>query len=174
MKFLTEPFKRIHVIILDSVGIGEAPDAAEFDDIGADTLGHIAREKGGLNLPNLGNLGLSNIRPIQGVDARALPFASYGMMQEKSAGKDTMTGHWEIMGLYIDTPFRVFPNGFPQELITKIEVFSGRKVIGNIPASGTEIIKELGEEQLKTGALIVYTSADSVLQIAAHEEDNPA
>ena len=173
MKFLTEPFKRIHVIILDSVGIGEAPDAAKFDDIGADTFGHIAREKGGLKLPNLGELGLSNIRPIQGVDAAAKPLASYGMMQEISAGKDTMTGHWEIMGLYIDTPFRVFPNGFPSELINKIESFSGRQVIGNKPASGTEIIKELGEEQLKTGALIVYTSADSVLQIAAHEEEIP-
>jgi phosphopentomutase len=173
MKLLPQPFKRIHVIILDSVGIGEAPDAAKFDDIGADTLGHIAREKGGLNVPNLANLGLSNIRSIQGVDEAAKPLASYGMMQEKSVGKDTMTGHWEIMGLYIDTPFRVFPAGFPQELITKIEAFSGRKVIGNRPASGTEIIKELGEEQLKTGALIVYTSADSVLQIAAHEEEIP-
>jgi phosphopentomutase len=173
MNFLTEPFKRIHVIVLDSVGIGEAPDAAQFDDIGADTLGHIAREKGGLKLPNLAELGLSNIRPIQGVTPASKPLASFGIMQEKSAGKDTMTGHWEIMGLYIDTPFRVFPNGFPQELISKIEAFSGRKVIGNKPASGTEIIKELGEEQLKTGALIVYTSADSVLQIAAHEEVIP-
>ena len=170
---MTEQFKRIHVIVMDSVGIGEAPDADQFDDIGADTLGHIAREKGGLKLPNLGDLGLSNIRSIQGVDAAAQPLASFGRMQEKSAGKDTMTGHWEMMGLYIDTPFRVFPDGFPEELINKIEAFSGRKVIGNKPASGTEIIKELGEEQLKTGALIVYTSADSVLQIAAHEEVIP-
>ncbi|MBB6444296.1 phosphopentomutase [Bacillus benzoevorans] len=166
---MTQRFKRIHVLVMDSVGIGEAPDAAQFDDIGADTLGHIAREKGGLNLPNLAKLGLANIKPITGVQPALQPLASFGTMQEKSAGKDTMTGHWEIMGLYIDTPFRVFPDGFPQELIDKIEAFSGRKVIGNKPASGTEIIKELGEEQLKTGALIVYTSADSVLQIAAHE-----
>ena len=166
-------FKRIHVIVMDSVGIGEAPDSAQFDDIGVDTLGHIAREKGGLNLPNLAKLGLSNIREIVGVPAMEKPMAYFGKMQEKSAGKDTMTGHWEIMGLYIDTPFRVFPDGFPQELISQIEGFSGRKVIGNKPASGTEIIKELGEEQLKTGALIVYTSADSVLQIAAHEEEIP-
>lgn len=170
---MTQRFKRIHVIVMDSVGIGEAPDAAEFDDIGADTLGHIAREKGGLKLPNLEKLGLSNIKPIQGVQPSSHPLANFGMMQEQSAGKDTMTGHWELMGLYIDKPFRVFPAGFPQELISKIEAFSGRKVIGNKPASGTEIIKELGEEQLKTGALIVYTSADSVLQIAAHEEVVP-
>lgn len=170
---MTEKFQRIHIIILDSVGIGEAPDAAQFDDVGADTLGHIAQEKGGLNLPNLGKLGLSNIRPIQGVPPAVAPLACYGMMEEKSAGKDTMTGHWEIMGLNIDKPFRVFPEGFPQELIAKIEAFSGRKVIGNMPASGTEIIKELGEEQMQTGALIVYTSADSVLQIAAHEEVIP-
>ena len=166
-------FKRIHVIVMDSVGIGEAPDSAQFDDIDVDTLGHIAREKGGLNLPNLAKLGLSNIRKIEGVPVTEKPMAYFGKMQEKSAGKDTMTGHWEIMGLYIDTPFRVFPDGFPQELISQIEAFSGRKVIGNKPASGTEIIKELGEEQLKTGALIVYTSADSVLQIAAHEEEIP-
>ena len=166
-------FKRIHVIVMDSVGIGEAPDSAQFDDIDVDTLGHIAREKGGLNLPNLAKLGLSNIRKIEGVPVTEKPMAYFGKMQEKSVGKDTMTGHWEIMGLYIDTPFRVFPDGFPQELISQIEAFSGRKVIGNKPASGTEIIKELGEEQLKTGALIVYTSADSVLQIAAHEEEIP-
>ena len=166
-------FKRIHVIVIDSVGIGEAPDSAQFDDFDVDTLGHIAREKGGLNLPNLAKLGLSNIRKIEGVPVMEKPMAYFGKMQEKSVGKDTMTGHWEIMGLYIDTPFRVFADGFPQELISQIEAFSGRKVIGNKPASGTEIIKELGEEQLKTGALIVYTSADSVLQIAAHEEEIP-
>ena len=166
-------FKRIHVIVMDSVGIGEAPDSAQFDDIDVDTLGHIAREKGGLNLPNLAMLGLSNIRKIEGVPVTEKPMAYFGKMQEKSVGKDTMTGHWEIMGLYIDTPFRVFADGFPQELISQIEAFSGRKVIGNKPASGTEIIKELGEEQLNTGALIVYTSADSVLQIAAHEEEIP-
>ncbi|MBC2320425.1 phosphopentomutase [Listeria booriae] len=163
-------FKRIHVVVMDSVGIGEAPDAAQFDDFDVDTLGHIAREKGGLKLPNMAMLGLSNIREIEGVPVADKPQAYYTKMQETSAGKDTMTGHWEIMGLYIDTPFRIFPDGFPDELIQKIEDFSGRKVIGNKPASGTEIMEELGEEQLETGALIVYTSADSVLQIAANEE----
>lgn len=168
-----ERFDRIHLIVLDSVGIGEAPDAADFDDIGSDTLGHIARECGGLNMPNMAALGLSNIREIEGVPAADQPRAYYTKMQEASNGKDTMTGHWEIMGLYIDTPFRVFPNGFPDELIQRIEEKTGRKVIGNKPASGTEIIEELGEEHVKTGALIIYTSADSVLQIAAHEDIVP-
>lgn len=166
-------FKRVHLIVMDSVGIGEAPDAAQFDDFDVDTLGHIARERNGLNMPNMAKLGLSNIREIQGVEKAGKPLAYYTKMQEKSAGKDTMTGHWEIMGLYIDTPFRVFPDGFPDELIQRIEEKTGRKVIGNKPASGTEIIDELGEEQMKTGALIVYTSADSVLQIAAHEDVIP-
>lgn len=166
-------FKRIHLIVLDSVGIGEAPDAAEFDDVGADTFGHIAEACGGLNLPNMAKLGLSNIKPVKGVPEADKPLAYYTKMQEASRGKDTMTGHWEIMGLYIDTPFRVFPDGFPEELIRRIEEKTGRKVIGNKPASGTEIIDELGEEHMKTGALIIYTSADSVLQIAAHEEVVP-
>ncbi|EUJ34920.1 phosphopentomutase [Brochothrix thermosphacta] len=170
---MSEKFKRIHVVVMDSVGIGEAPDAAEFGDFDVDTLGHIAREKGGLTVPNLADLGLSNIKEIQSVPKAETALGYYTKMQETSAGKDTMTGHWEIMGLFIDTPFRVFENGFPDELIEKIEAFSGRKVIGNKPASGTEILEELGEEQLKTGALIVYTSADSVLQIAAHEEVIP-
>lgn len=168
-----KPFERIHLIVMDSVGIGEAPDAAEFDDFDVDTLGHIARERGGLKMPNLSALGLSNIREIQGVPVAARPLGYYTKMQEASRGKDTMTGHWEIMGLYIDTPFRVFENGFPEALITQIEEKTGRKVIGNKPASGTEIMDELGEEHMKTGALIVYTSADSVLQIAAHEEIVP-
>jgi len=168
-----ERFDRIHLIVLDSVGIGEAPDAADFDDIGSDTLGHIARECGGLNMPNMAALGLSNIREIEGVPITDQPRAYYTKMQEASNGKDTMTGHWEIMGLYIDTPFRVFPDGFPDELIQRIEEKTGRKVIGNKPASGTEIIEELGEEHVKTGALIIYTSADSVLQIAAHEDVVP-
>lgn len=166
-------FKRIHVVVMDSVGIGEAPDANEFDDFDVDTLGHIAREMNGLALPNMGNLGLSNIREIAGVEKAAKPIGYFTKMQETSAGKDTMTGHWEIMGLFIDKPFRVFPDGFPEELLQKIEDFSGRKIIGNKAASGTEILDELGEEQLKTGALIVYTSADSVLQIAANEEIIP-
>ncbi|TKH46484.1 phosphopentomutase [Paenibacillus terrae] len=166
-------FKRIHLVVMDSVGIGEAPDAAQFDDYDVDTLGHIARERGGLNMPNMGKLGLSNIRSIEGVQAAEKPLAYYTKMQEASNGKDTMTGHWEIMGLNIAVPFRVFPNGFPDELIQRIEEHTGRKVIGNKPASGTEIIDELGEEHVKTGALIIYTSADSVLQIAAHEEVVP-
>lgn len=166
-------FKRIHLVVLDSVGIGEAPDAAKFDDYDVDTLGHIARERGGLKMPNMAKLGLSNIRPIEGVQAAEKPLAYYTKMQEASNGKDTMTGHWEIMGLNIAVPFRVFPNGFPNELIQRIEEHTGRKVIGNKPASGTEIIDELGEEHVKTGALIIYTSADSVLQIAAHEEVVP-
>ncbi|MGR6764022.1 phosphopentomutase [Paenibacillus sp. T2-29] len=166
-------FKRIHLVVMDSVGIGEAPDAAQFDDYDVDTLGHIARERGGLNMPNMGKLGLSNIRSIEGVPAADMPLAYYTKMQEASNGKDTMTGHWEIMGLNIAVPFRVFPDGFPDELIQRIEEHTGRKVIGNKPASGTEIIDELGEEHVKTGALIIYTSADSVLQIAAHEEVVP-
>lgn len=164
-------FKRIFLVVMDSVGIGEAPDAEQFGDKGADTLGHIAREHNGLNMPNMGKLGLSNIKPIQGIDVSDSPSA-YGRMQEISAGKDTMTGHWEIMGLHIDTPFRVFEE-FPDDLIHRLEEFSGRKIIGNKPASGTEILDELGEEHVETGALIVYTSADSVLQIAAHEDIVP-
>ncbi|WP_123052819.1 phosphopentomutase [Clostridium sp. JN-1] len=166
-------FKRIHVIVMDSVGIGEAPDSKEFGDVGVNTLAHIAEKKNGLNIPNMEAMGLSNIYQIKGVKKAARPKAYFTKMQESSRGKDTMTGHWEMMGLYIDKPFKVFPNGFPDELIKKIEDFSGRKVIANKPASGTEIIKELGERQLKTGELIVYTSADSVLQIAAHEEVIP-
>lgn len=162
-------FKRIHLIVIDSVGIGAAPDAEKFGDLNVDTLGNIAKTCNGLNVPNMASLGLGNIRPLQGVEPVQSAKGYYGRMQEISVGKDTMTGHWEMMGLYINKPFKVFPDGFPDELIKQIETFSGRKVIGNKPASGTEIIEELGEEQLETGALIVYTSADSVLQIAANE-----
>ncbi|MBS4191110.1 phosphopentomutase [Bacillus sp. FJAT-49705] len=166
-------YKRIFVIVMDSVGIGEAPDAKKFGDLSADTLGHIAERMNGLNMPNMASLGLSNIREIKGVEKAEKPLAFYTKMQEASNGKDTMTGHWEIMGLNIKTPFQVFPEGFPDELISELETRTGRKVIGNKPASGTEIIVELGEEHMKTGALIVYTSADSVLQIAAHEDIIP-
>nr|WP_263325840.1 phosphopentomutase [Neobacillus sp. Marseille-Q6967] len=166
-------YKRIFLIVMDSVGIGEAPDAERFGDKGADTLGHIAEKMNGLKMPNMGNLGLSNIREIKGIDKADKPLAFYTKMMEASNGKDTMTGHWEIMGLNIQTPFRVFPDGFPDELISELENRTGRKIIGNKPASGTEILDELGEEHMKTGALIVYTSADSVLQIAAHEEIIP-
>lgn len=164
-----QKFKRVHLIVLDSVGIGESPDAHLFGDEGADTLGHIGVAMKGLNMPNMGKLGLSNISEIQGVAVEKAPQAFYSKMQEASVGKDTMTGHWEIMGLNIDKPFKVYPNGFPQELIDQLEQRTGRKVIGNKPASGTAILDELGQEHMETGALIVYTSADPVLQIAAHE-----
>ncbi|MCU9613767.1 phosphopentomutase [Caldibacillus lycopersici] len=170
---MSQSYKRIFLIVMDSVGIGEAPDAEKFGDKGADTFGHIAEKMNGLHMPNMAKLGLSNIREIKGIEKAAQPLAYYTKMQEASNGKDTMTGHWEIMGLHIETPFQVFPEGFPKELIDVIEKRTGRKVIGNKPASGTEILDELGKEQMETGALIVYTSADSVLQIAAHEEVVP-
>lgn len=166
-------FKRIHLVVMDSVGIGEAPDAKAFGDEGSDTLGHIAEKMNGLNMPNLEKMGLSNIRPIQGIQPVEAPSSYFGKMQEASVGKDTMTGHWEIMGLNIMKPFKVYPNGFPEELIKMLEEKTGRKVIGNKPASGTEILDELGQEHMETGAIIVYTSADPVLQIAAHEEIIP-
>lgn len=166
---MSTTYKRVFLIVMDSVGIGEAPDAEEFGDKGSHTLGHIGEKMNGLNMPNMGLLGLSNIEEIKGIAPADKPLAYYTKMEEASNGKDTMTGHWEIMGLNIQTPFQVFPDGFPEELISELESRTGRKVIGNKPASGTEILVELGEEHMKTGALIVYTSADSVLQIAAHE-----
>ncbi|MBS4210402.1 phosphopentomutase [Bacillus sp. FJAT-50079] len=166
-------FKRIHLIVMDSVGIGEGKDADQFNDVGSHTLKHIAEYMNGLNVPNLAKLGLSNIEEIPGVAKANNPLAYYTKLQEKSVGKDTMTGHWEIMGLNIDKPFNVYPNGFPDKLIKQIEEMTGRKVVGNKPASGTGVIDEYGEHQMKTGDLIVYTSADPVLQIAAHEEIIP-
>ncbi len=166
-------FKRTFLIVMDSVGIGEAPDARKFDDKGSDTLGHIAEKMNGLHMPNMESLGLSNIREIKGIKPAEKPKAHFAKLQEASNGKDTMTGHWEIMGLHIEQPFQTFPEGFPDDLIQVLEEKSGRKIIGNKPASGTEILDELGEEHVNTGALIVYTSADSVLQIAAHEEVVP-
>lgn len=171
--YIMEDFKRVFVVVLDSVGIGEAPDALEYNDKGADTLGHIAEHINGLEMPYMADFGLSNIEEIKGIDKATHPKAHYTKMQEASVGKDTMTGHWEIMGLNINKPFQTFPNGFPAELINQLKEISGRDVIGNKPASGTEILDELGPEHLKTGALIVYTSADSVLQIAAHEKVVP-
>ncbi|MEI3598446.1 MULTISPECIES: phosphopentomutase [unclassified Oceanobacillus] len=170
---MSHTFKRVFVVVMDSVGIGEAPDAEKYNDVGANTLGHIAEHMDGLHMPNMEKLGLGNIHELRGIGPVEKPLAHYTKMQEASAGKDTMTGHWEIMGLYIDTPFRTFPDGFPDEVIQKLEEKSGRKVIANKPASGTEIIEELGKEHMDTGALIVYTSADSVLQIAAHEDIVP-
>lgn len=166
-------FKRVFLIVLDSVGIGEAPDAKDYDDEGADTLGHIAEHLNGLNMPNMRMLGLGNIKEMKGIEKSKNPLAHYTKMQEASVGKDTMTGHWELMGLHINQPFRTFPNGFPNQLIEQIEHKTNRKVIGNKTASGTQIIEELGPTHMETGAIIVYTSADSVLQIAAHEEVVP-
>lgn len=170
-------FKRVFGIVIDSVGIGEASDAKDFGDVGADTLGHIgAHFKGDLNLPNLEKMGLSNIRennPIEGVAVVADPSAFYGKMHETSVGKDSMDGHWEMMGLPVTEPLGFFPQGFPAELVKQIEDFSGRKVIVNKPYSGTDVIHDYGEHQMATGDLIVYTSGDSVLQIAAHEDVIP-
>ncbi|PFI98815.1 phosphopentomutase [Priestia megaterium] len=170
---MAHTYKRVFLIVMDSVGIGESPDAEKYNDKGADTFGHIAEHCNGLHMPNMAKLGLSNIREIKGIGKAEKPLAYYTKMQEASAGKDTMTGHWEIMGLNIDTPFNVFPDGFPEELISQLEEKTGRKIIGNKPASGTEILDELGKQHMETGDLIVYTSADSVLQIAAHEEIVP-
>ena len=136
-------YKRVFLIVMDSVGIGEAPDADKYGDKGSDTLGHIADHMNGLHMPNMAKLGLSNIREIKGIEKANKPMAYYTKMQEVSAGKDTMTGHWEIMGLRIDQPFQAFPEGFPDELINEFEARTGRKVIGNKPASGTEILDEL-------------------------------
>lgn len=166
-------YKRIFLIVMDSVGIGEAPDAKKYGDEGADTLGHIAAYMNGLHMPNMEKMGLGNIREIKGIQKVEQPIAYYTRMQEKSVGKDTMTGHWEMMGLVIDKPFQVFSEGFPEELIKELEKKSGRKVLGNKPASGTAILDEFGKEHMETGAIIIYTSADSVLQIAAHEEIVP-
>ena len=168
-----KPFNKIHLIVMDSVGIGEAPDADKFGDVGSDTLGHIAEEMNGLNMPVMGSFGLSNIRKIKGIEPVEAPKAYYGMMQEASVGKDTMTGHWEIMGLNIDKPFKVYPEGFPQALIEELEERTGRKVLCNQPYSGTKVLDDFGKEHMETGTIIVYTSADPVLQIAAHEEVIP-
>lgn len=166
-------FSRVFLIVLDSVGIGELPDADRFHDQGAHTLGHIAERVANFSLPNMKELGLGNIAPLRNVEAVAEPKAHWGKMKEISIGKDTSTGHWEIMGLHVSTPFRTYPDGFPQELIEEFEQRIGRKVLGNKVASGTEILDELGEEHMKTGAVIVYTSADSVFQVAAHEQIVP-
>lgn len=169
-------YKRVFVIVMDSVGTGAAHDAAKFDDVGSDTLGHVGEYyKGALKLPNLSKLGISNLRdtPIEGVPVADPAIADYGKMEEISAGKDSMDGHWEMMGLPVMKPLSTFPNGFPQEIVDKLEKFSGRKVIVNKPYSGTEVIHDYGERQMETGELILYTSGDSVMQIAAHEDVIP-
>ncbi len=165
-------FGRVIWIVLDSVGIGELPDAADYGDVGRDTLGHIARSRP-LKLPNLVRLGLANIKPLANLTPPANPAGCYGKGATHSPGKDTTTGHWEMAGIWLDRAFPVYPNGFPRELIDQFEKAIGRRTLGNKPASGTEIIKELGEEHVRTGYPIVYTSGDSVFQIAAHEDVIP-
>jgi phosphopentomutase len=165
-------FERVIWIVLDSVGIGELPDAADYGDVGRDTLGHIARSRP-LALPNLVRLGLANIKPLAHLTPPAQPIGSYGKGVTVSPGKDTTTGHWEMAGIWLDQAFPVYPHGFPKELIAEFERQIGRRTIGNKPASGTEIIKELGEEHVRTGFPIVYTSGDSVFQIATHEDVIP-
>jgi phosphopentomutase len=165
-------FERIFWIVLDSVGIGELPDAAVYGDVGRNTLGHIAESRP-LKIPNLVRLGLANIAPLKHQTPATAPIGAYGKGATISPGKDTTTGHWEMAGVWLDQAFPVYKNGFPQELIEEFEKQIGRKTIGNKPASGTEIIKELGEEHVRTGKPIVYTSGDSVFQIAAHEDVIP-
>ena len=164
-------YQRIFTIVLDSLGVGAMPDAAEYGDAGCDTLGHIAARTENFKIPNLQKLGMANLHQLQGVAPLEAPLARYGKLREASRGKDTMTGHWEMMGLHITTPFKTFTeHGFPPELIEELEKRTGHKVIGNKSASGTEILDELGEEEIATGHMIVYTSADSVLQICGNEE----
>ena len=165
-------FERVTWIVLDSVGIGELPDADHYGDVGRDTLGHIARSRL-LHIPNLVRLGLANIKPLANLAPAAQPVGSYGKGATVSPGKDTTTGHWEMAGVWLEQAFPVYPQGFPQDLIAEFERRIGRPTLGNKPASGTEIINELGEEHVRTGFPIVYTSGDSVFQIAAHEDVIP-
>ena len=170
---MTEKFERICLVVLDSAGIGEMPDAAEWGDAGADTLGNILKTRP-VRLPNLQALGLGNIRPLEGLTPVAHPQGSYGKCALRSNGKDTTTGHWEMAGIVLEKAFPTYPNGFPDRIIDRfVESAAVAGILGNVPASGTEIIKELGEEHIRTGKPIVYTSADSVFQIAAHEEVVP-
>jgi phosphopentomutase len=165
-------FRRAIVIVLDSVGVGELPDAQAYGDRGSNTLGNIARQVS-LNVPTLASLGLSRVVTLPGVKVAASPLAAFGRMAERSAGKDSVTGHWELMGLVIDRAFPTFPQGFPRDLIDAFEQRIGRQTLGNVVASGTAVIEDLGPEHMRTGAPIVYTSADSVFQIAAHEDIVP-
>jgi len=164
---------RIAVIVLDGVGAGALPDADKYGDVGSNSLSNTARELGGIDLPNMGEIGLGNITPVEGVPPRKETRGAYGKCAEISKGKDSVTGHWELMGVEVKKPFPTYPNGFPKEVLDEFTRLTGYEVLGNKPASGTEIIKELGEEHMRTGKPIVYTSADSVFQIAAHEEIIP-
>lgn len=164
-------YKRIFTVVIDSLGAGEMPDASSYGDAGTDTLGHIAANVEAFKIPNLQKLGIANLKDLAGVAPVEKPLAYYGKLREASNGKDTMTGHWEMMGIKTEKPFKTFTEtGFPPELIAELEKRCGKRVIGNKSASGTEIIEELGEEEIQTGAMIVYTSADSVLQICGNEE----
>jgi phosphopentomutase len=163
------PFQRAIVIVCDGLGVGEAPDALAFGDTGSDTLGHVLASRD-VHIPNLTALGLGNLTPVFHGARNLATDGAYGKMAEKSAGKDTATGHWEMTGLVTRKPFRVYSEGFPRELVAAFEARVGRQVLGNKSASGTEILKELGEEHLRTGSLILYTSGDSVFQVAAHED----
>ena len=165
--------ERVAVIVLDGVGAGELPDADLYGDQGSNSLGNTARVVGGLNVPNMEELGLGNITHIKGVPPRSETSGAYGKCAEISKGKDSVTGHWELMGVEVKRPFPTYPNGFPQDVLDEFKQLTGLDVLGNIASSGTEILKELGEEHMRTGKPIVYTSADSVWQIAAHEEVIP-
>lgn len=166
--------KRVTVMVLDSVGVGDAPDAAAYGDEGSNTLANIARAVGGLRLPHLGSLGLGNLTAIEGVPPTAKARGAFGRLTEISKGKDTTTGHWELAGVILDRPFPTYPDGFPSPLVREYETRIGRKTLGNCAASGTEIIERLGAQHMATGNPIIYTSADSVFQVACHEEIVPA
>jgi phosphopentomutase len=165
--------KRAILVVLDSVGIGEMPDADKYGDVGSNTLGNIAEKVGGMDIPNLEKLGLGNIAPLKGVAAKEKPEAAFGKSAELSVGKDTVTGHWEMSGVILEKPLNTYPNGFSKEIMDTFEAKIGRKTLGNVVASGTEIIERLGDEHVRTGYPIIYTSADSVFQIAAHEDVIP-
>ena len=169
MKTSVNTYTRVFWIVLDSVGIGELPDAAEYGDVGRNTLGHIAESRR-LQISNLVRLGLANIAPLRFQTAPAVPTGAHGKGATRSPGKDTTTGHWEMAGIHLAKPFPLFPQGFPADFMAEYERRIGRGTLGNKAASGTEIIAELGEEHMRTGSPIVYTSADSVFQVAAHEE----
>jgi phosphopentomutase len=164
---------RAAIIVLDGVGIGAAPDAAAYGDVGSDTLGNVSRVVGRLDLPNLEAAGLGRIAPLQGVKPVASPKGAWGLMEPRSAGKDSTTGHWEIAGVHLAKPFPTYPNGFPRDVVDEFARRTGRKVIGNVVGSGTAVIDQFGMEHQRTGAWILYTSADSVFQLAAHEETIP-
>ena len=170
---MPEPLRAVALVVLDSVGIGGAPDEAAFGDEGSATLPHIAEAVGGISLPNLAALGLGNIAEVKGLPPAVRPAGAHGAMIERSAGKDTTTGHWEIAGIRLETPFPTYPDGFPPEVISRFEEAAGVQTMGNEVASGTEIINRLGAEHMATGRPIVYTSADSVFQIAAHVDVIP-